>query len=165
MQSLDHEFAQNYSADFRAIDRDVYSVGGFYEKETARTYNRVLLTYTMPSSYTATDSNPLNIKGKENDTIPAIWSFWAHEGFKVGRRWSLGGIFEFHHVQGYGDLPDAISIVRGGPELRWSDGHTIISASGEVMLNRVNASLDALGDLAGHGSGRTTGTITVAHDF
>jgi hypothetical protein len=69
---------------------------------------------------------------------------------------TLSGLFEFHHCLGISDRSDPFSILRAGPEIKWNAGRFSIGMSGVLMLNRELATLDDLGDLAGHGAGHST---------
>ena len=128
-------------------DRDVFTLGGFFENESDRQSSSFLLTYTAKSA-----SQPAD--GKSHP-IGSTWSAFAHEGFKV-RRLSIGGVFEFHHCLGTSRFADPFSILRAGPEIKWSNGSLTVGVSGVLSLNREIATLDDLGDLAGHGAGQST---------
>lgn len=128
-------------------DRDVLSAGVFFENESDLQSSSLLVTYTAKSG-----SQPAEGRSK---SIGSIWSAYAHEGFKW-RRFTLSGLFEFHHCLGVSNRSDPFSILRAGPEIKWSAGRFSVGTSGVLMLNRELATLDDLGDLAGHGAGHST---------
>jgi hypothetical protein len=128
-------------------DRDVFSVGMFFDNESDLQSSSLLVTYTAKS-----ESQPAEGHSK---LIGSIWSVHAHEGIKW-RRLTLSGLFEFHHCLGISDRSDPFSILRAGPEIKWSAGRFSVGISGVLTLNRALATLDDLGDLAGHGAGHST---------
>ncbi|NJL23803.1 MAG: hypothetical protein HC902_00545 [Calothrix sp. SM1_5_4] len=128
-------------------ERDIYTFGAFVESSVASSPRSLSLTYTLPG------------RSITERTIPkTVWSLYGREGFRFGR-FFLGALGELHHME------STFTLLRAGPEVRAAIGNTTLAIGAVLMLNRREASLSAIGDMAGHGSGRHSFTASVAVDL
>ncbi len=159
LKSIEHD------SKYYQMERDVYTVGGIVETESLRSYQRTALTYTLPGTYQPQiyyDSQG-HVYNQDKLPVGAVWSMIYHGGAKV-RRFTLGGIAELHHSTGLA-YSDAFTVIRGGPELKFSYRRLTVGASGIIMLNRGYSTLTDLGDLAGHGTGKHSANLSLAVDL
>lgn len=82
----------------------------------------------------------------------AIWSYDFRLGAKI-RRFDLGGVLNFHHMVGK-ESWESFSLLQLGPEIKYIAGRTTWRLTAGAIVNRTTHTLDDLGDLAGHGSGK-----------
>lgn len=152
-------------------DRDVYTLGAFFKRESATRYSSFTLSYTLPSSY----SIPYGFT-TENVNFTHIFSLDFHRGIKMDRL-AFGGAFEMHRSQGVSvsgvpqdDAPviqphESFWILRAGPEVSWASNRMQARFAYEWMLNESDVTLDTLGDYAGHGSGTSSFDASMTFAF
>jgi hypothetical protein len=138
-------------------DRDLVTVGTFYQGNFERSYFDATAAYSQGS--TAKDY-------RRSRTYKPIFSVTARTGFKWGN-FNFGGLGEIHDSQGtetevgyfyYNEEGadsklDPFRILLAGPELGFSTNRLQIKAHYKVIINNSAASLDDLGDKMDRGAG------------
>jgi len=172
---LVHVSTKSMQSDYRWTipDREIYTVGAFLDNRSATRYFSTAITYTLPGSWNETAGSQTLVSVNFNP----ILSMQFRTGIRVGR-FSFGGIFDVHHSQGYTNSDtqapyytppmanrDAFTILRAGPELNWDFGRVKASLAAEIKLNQEDATLDDLGDFAGHGSGTSSANVSLTYEM
>lgn len=147
-------------------DRDITSLGAFYEGDYDSSYFQSEATYSLPSSPNKVVT--LNAITSYRSEYKSILSLAAHSGFKWGH-FFMGGIAEVHASQGidYSEfggtsvedgvatLPPSVSSFRLlvlGPELGYTTANFQFKLYGKWLMNEAKADLTDLGDLMDRGS-------------
>ncbi len=163
LKALDDSYLSQTQTDSHQLpaDRDVYTVGAFVENHSPNNENQVQLTYTLPGNVTgqSVDQVTNKVSWSHSRPIGGIWSLTAYDGVKF-RQFTLGGGFEFHHCKGV-DNDDPFTIVRAGPKLKWHWRRATLALSVIWTVNDAPQTLNSLGDLAGHGTGKETASASL----
>lgn len=144
---------EEQGANLSVTNRDVYTLGFFYETQRPNSYVLTTTTYTLADSSVA-GFGPYG----------AIWSADVILGKKWGR-FNLGVKFDFDHMQKT-RVRDSFSLIQAGPDLSWKKGSFSINMTAGAVLNRrSNRTLKDLGDLAGHGDGYAQASIGIGYEI
>lgn len=156
-------------------DRDVLSIGVYYQVEDPRFYLDSSIFYSLPSNTNVTSG-----LGQLSTEFGPILSLSARWGAKVGR-WQLGAASDLHASEGKTwteDDPYAnwdgtgqrsrigpTRILTGGPEATYKYRNIKLKFYGKWMLNSPQSNLDDLGDIVDRGSGRGGVGTMASFDF
>ncbi|MCB0407039.1 MAG: hypothetical protein KDD34_02480 [Bdellovibrionales bacterium] len=138
LRALESDFVR-----YEPIDRDIYTLGGFFERQGYDRYLKLDLTYTLPST------------SEKSGKFGAIWSADLSMGYHV-KKFIFGLKTDFDHMV-ESRRKKSFSLLQVGPDLGWKNNWMSFGLSGGIVVNRRNyigaKDMTDLGDMVGHGMG------------
>jgi len=144
-------------------DREVTSAGGYMEKYLSDRYYKIVASYTPAGTW-------------DSFNFGAITTVKVNGGLRFGK-FAFGGIFEVDHSSGNSDqgesqqtvgtdqVSGSFMILRAGPEIKFQSQRFHATLAAEWKVNDDPATLDDLGDLAGHGTGTSSISAGFGYDL